>query len=220
MSEAYVGRGWETQTKEQELPRRPMPPRPQARAIAKTMPKRRRSPSSCSSSSYGSGRRNTKKLKKAQKVMEKHSPAYRQWKVDEWKAIKDKELQEQSEALAVIMQDQFQESIAAAVLPTPTFQLPPPPPAGIAAAAAAAIQRHQPSGAAMDGLPPPPPQEIAGELSTVRWLGQCRARARGEPGWVINELGLAMGLSSGSGSSPPPPPLPEGTDLPGLAWRL
>eukprot|EP00972_Heterocapsa_arctica_P007734 1127271-Heterocapsa_arctica.AAC.1 len=82
--------------------------------------------------------------------MEKHSPAFRKWQEDENKAAKDKELRSQGEALAAIMQSQFKEAIAAAVLPTPAFPPPLPPPTLSPEAAAAALaesQRSPPSGA-------------------------------------------------------------------------
>jgi hypothetical protein len=163
---------------------------------------RRRSPSSSSSSSSSSGRRKDKKLQKAHRVMEKHSPAFRKWQEDETKAAKDKELRSQGEALAAIMQSQFKEAIAAAVLPTPAFPPPLPPPTlapEAAAAALAASQKSPPPGAdpatpgpSPMGSPRSQPAAPAANPNKLSKMQLC---------WVTAELAHEVELTSGTRAS-------------------
>ena len=66
------------------------------------------------------------KVKKAQKLLEKHDPQYQQWKEEAKKKERAVELQEQAEVLAKVKKEQFDHTINA--LSPPLISSPPFPP--------------------------------------------------------------------------------------------
>ena len=69
-------------------------------------------------------------MKEAQKLLEKHDPQYQQWK-KEAKKERTVELQEQAEALAKVMKEQFDQTMGAlspSLMTPPQF---PPCPSGV-----------------------------------------------------------------------------------------
>jgi len=154
---------------------------------------RRRSPSSSSASSSSTDRRRSKRVQKAQRIMEKHSPAFRKWQEDEKQAARAAELRAQGEALAAVMESKFKEAVAAATLPVPAF--PPLPPQ------VPVQEQHgqQAVPAAVPAAPAPQqPEEPPNKLSQLqlRWvaaeLGHEVEITRGDRDSFVKELANAL----------------------------
>ena len=75
----------------------------------------RSSPSSSSSDSSSSGARIQRRVKKAQKVLERRDPAYRAWRTRNERGSEEKDLRRQAEALAAAMASRFGTMLSAAV---------------------------------------------------------------------------------------------------------
>ena len=71
----------------------------------------RSSPSSTSSDSSSSGAKIEKRVKKAQKVLERRDPAYRAWRDEERTREREKDLRRQGEALAAAMASRWDEAL-------------------------------------------------------------------------------------------------------------
>ena len=101
------------------------------------------SSSSSSSSQARKKRRGKQKVKKAQKLLEKHDPQYQQWKEEAKKKERAVELQEQAEVLAKVMKEQFDHTINA--LSPPLISSPPfpPSPPGVSSVPPVAEERRE-----------------------------------------------------------------------------
>ena len=66
---------------------------------------------------------NSRKIKDAQKLLEKHDPQYQQWKEEAKRKERAVEMQEQAEVLAKVMEEQFDQTMNAL---SPSLIAPPP----------------------------------------------------------------------------------------------